>query len=205
MIKLLELYPEHLNLNGDLANLRVLQKQFGMRGLDASIIQYRKGDPLPARPDFFVIGHGSVAAWADIQGDFETVLEHLAALSSEGVPGLFVASGFERSAQRVFDVAPGLTEYRSKFVVVDNELGKTLGYLNSASNLPLVHLTNNSIGTLLHGPILAKNPQLVERLVASICDRKGISAGDLVQSEEVDQMADLVKEIWKLEEQLASE
>ena len=58
---------------------------------------------------------------------------------------------------------------------------------------------------MLHGPVLAKNPSLLEELLARIAKHAGEELQAIRISEKADQLAGLVDEVWKLERELASE
>lgn len=205
MIRFLELYPEHLNLNGDLANSLILRRQFEMRGYEVEVLQIRKGDPMPESFDFFLLGHGSAAAWQDIRDDLLRILPTLKNAADVAVAGLVVASGFEYSAATLFGLEPGAENRRSEFVIAEVDGHEVLGYLNSASDLPVATWSKNVLGTLLHGPVLAKNPQLISDFIANICSRRGEQVRPLETQNEADQLASLVQEAWLLEKPLASE
>ena len=121
MHNILVLYPEHLNLNGDVANAGVLARRMNWYGIDAAIDFYYPGDVLPGhQPDFVLLGHGSVAAWKSIDDDFKRVFPVLQAWVAAGVFGLAVNSGQEllhKAPTKIF--AQTLTEGErvSEFVV----------------------------------------------------------------------------------------
>ena len=71
ILKLVSLYADHLNLNGDQANLTVMQKRHEWRGGVVVHHVVEKGQDIPADADFLFLGHGSMAAWNDI--DQETL------------------------------------------------------------------------------------------------------------------------------------
>ncbi len=205
MIRLLEMYPDHLNLNGDLANSIVLRKQFEMRGFQVEILKYRPGDELPGEFDFFVIGHGSAAAWSSIESDFKNQIAKLTESLLRSVSGIVIGNGFEATAKALFGIDFQPKPRRSEFAIANVEGQEILGYVNSATDLPLALWHRNVLGTLLHGPVLAKNPVLVDRFIADICHRRGIANRPIEMKNEADQMTDLVERVWSLEKGLASE
>ncbi len=205
MIRFLELYPEHLNLNGDLANVLVLRRQFEMRGYEVEVQAIRKGDPLPESFDFFLLGHGSAAAWQDISDDLTRVLPILKNATDRLVSGMVVASGFENSAKILFGLESSTKSRRSEFAIAEVGGHEVLGYVNSESDLPLAIWSKNILGTLLHGPVLAKNPQLISDFIANICSRRGEQIRPLEMQNEADQLASLVQQVWLLEKPLAGE
>ncbi|NBR61305.1 MAG: hypothetical protein EBT86_06590, partial [Actinobacteria bacterium] len=64
-IKLATVYPEHLNLNGDQANILVLQRRLQLRGVESEVIAVNDNDDL-TNYEFIFLGHGSLAAWSHI-------------------------------------------------------------------------------------------------------------------------------------------
>jgi len=58
IVSLVALFPNHLNLNGDLANIKVLTERLAWRGVTAVVTLVEKGDPLPTEADFILLGHG---------------------------------------------------------------------------------------------------------------------------------------------------
>jgi CobQ-like glutamine amidotransferase family enzyme len=60
------------------------------------------------------------------------------------------------------DIKTGV--HRSEFVDVDG----VVGYLNSDSLLPIVHYEKNFLLTLLHGPVLVKNPELADSIISKL-------------------------------------
>jgi len=167
MIRLLQLYPEHLDLNGDSGNLIVLQQRAIWGGLDVELNVLKPGQSVSARPDVILIGHGSTAAWKQIYGEFARLAPTLEAWLSEGTQVLAVASGFA-ALHGLFDnleksVERG--ERKSIFVADDFEGKRIYGYLNSDLQLPNIFRMGNLVGTMLHGPLLAKNSWLADEMI----------------------------------------
>ena len=57
-LTILELYPEHLAINGDMGNVRVLARRLELAGHTVEHLVHNPGDELPAKPDFVTIGSG---------------------------------------------------------------------------------------------------------------------------------------------------
>lgn len=212
MISIVVMYPSHLNLNGDLANAKVLKQRLSWRGVDSTITYVEKGDKLPDRPDFILLGHGSEAAWDDISAHLESHFDELLDFFESGVPGLVVASGYERmrdlaigtSLARAFG-PEGKIARVSKFALAELDGKQALGYINSTAALaPLVRY-QNLFATLLHGPVLAKNEWLAEQVIESIFERRGQVVPEIQAREKADRVADLIAKVWELEETLARE
>jgi CobQ-like glutamine amidotransferase family enzyme len=129
-------------------------------------------------------------------------------LIRSGTPGLAISTGFEKLVEHgvLGHLAVGkLPERISKFHVHGDGDSEVLGYLNTDVDLPILHREGNWISTLLHGPVLAKNPNLLEELLSKITNGAGVALPNIQVSEKAGQLADLIDEVWKLERDLASE
>jgi CobQ-like glutamine amidotransferase family enzyme len=212
IIQLVALFPDHLNLNGDLANIRVLQKRLAWRGVTATVSLVGKDGAIPTDADFILLGHGSEAAWVDLAKDLERLRPKLINAFESGVAGLAVASGYERLFDQNETPSIGLiqakvlrTERTSRFVLATLEGQEALGYLNSDAQLEPLMRIKNVIGTLLHGPVLAKNAWLAELIIEAIFERREVSLPPVQAIEKADQVAGLISKVWELEEPLARE
>ena len=212
IIQLVALFPDHLNLNGDLANIRVLQKRLAWRGVTATVSLVDKNGTIPTDADFILLGHGSEAAWVDLAKDLERLRPKLINAFVSGVAGLAVASGYERLFDQNETPTIGLiqakvlrTERTSRFVLATLDGQEALGYLNSDAQLEPLMRIKNVIGTLLHGPVLAKNAWLAELIIEAIFERREVSLPPVQAIEKADQVAGLISKVWELEEPLARE
>ena len=178
MIRLLELYPEHLNLNGDRGNLQVLEKRLGWASVEVQSFTHRSGQPLPSTaPDFVLLGHGSPAAWRQIYSDLSRIAPMFQEWLDRGTQILAVSSGFAAlhgllaelpdSVQRVARI--------SKFEEAESAGFVAVGYKNSDLDLPALLVSGNFVGTLLHGPLLAKNESLTDAIVEKLLARAGVA------------------------------
>jgi CobQ-like glutamine amidotransferase family enzyme len=208
MIKLGVLFPDHLDLNGDLGNVTVIKKQLDWRGVDSVVIGITSEDQLSDGFDLLFLGHGSEAAWADIESrmpNFDSVIERV--LDSD-TPFMAVSTGFERivASGALQGLSQSTRDARtSKFEVAEDGDDKVLGYLNTESDLPLVFRSGALVATMLHGPVLSRNVSLLNEILVAIATRAGIDLPALMDAKKADQLAGLIAEVWKLEEELASE
>ena len=208
MIRLGMLFPKHLNLNGDYGNIEVLARQFEWRGHDVQIVELTDLKSFAEPLHFVLVGHGSEAAWSDISSEFQLLAPKLKELISIGIPVLAVSTGFENSIRSgvIASAAPAaLPERVSKFSVVKDGETELLGYVNVDTNLPEIYRAGSFIGTALHGPVLSKNPALLEPLLSQIARRAGLELQPIRDAKKADQLADLIAEVWKLESELANE
>lgn len=206
MIRLAALFPEHLNLNGDQGNLEVLSKQLQWRGVPSEVVAVRTVAELEQRFDLIFVGHGSIAAWSSIDHEFKVIAPKLAELIRAGVPGLSISTGFEKLVEGRVLAVPNiepLNERLSKFEIIEDGASEVLGYLNTDVNLPVLHREQNWIASMLHGPLLAKNPVLLSEVLGKISAHADVELPDL--KEKAGQLTDLIKDVWELERELASE
>ena len=202
------LFPRHLNLNGDLANAGILAKRAGWYGIDVSVTLIDFDDEAPESTDLIILGHGSPSAWSQIEAEGSKQLTWFSDQIDRDVPVLSVASGYEFLARRgcfgkdLATLCAADGERRSKFAVFEAELfgerRETLGYLNSQSLLPLVAQNGSVIGTLLHGPFLAKNPEVADQLLAQI-SASTLTPGSEQSKTQLNRIRALVEQVWKLE------
>jgi CobQ-like glutamine amidotransferase family enzyme len=208
MIRLGLLFPEHLNLNGDFGNLEVLSRQLDWRGHGYEIVHVTRPSDLESRLDFLLIGHGSEAAWSDIDARFSDLCAGISRLLKSRVPVLAISSGFANLVSR--GLVPELTVKPlpgriSKFEIVDDQGDEVLGYINVDTDLPAFHRSGSLIGTTLHGPVLSKNVRLQIKLLEQVLANAGETLREFQDAKKADQLADLLAEVWKLERELANE
>ena len=207
MIEVMGLFPKHLNLNGDFGNVQVLERQLTWRGMQHRVSSAESVTEL-GHPAFVLIGHGSEAAWADVEQEFASMIPRLRELISVGVVVLAVSSGFEMAIKHnlVAGLSLGTSEERiSKFEVASDTTGEVLGYVNTDTNLPPIHRVGTFIGTTLHGPVLSKNTELLEAVLGDVAAHAGVKLNPIQDAKKADLLAGLVAEVWKLEEELANE
>jgi CobQ-like glutamine amidotransferase family enzyme len=89
--------------------------------------------------------------------------------------------------------------------VLEDGGSQVLGYLNTDSDLPGIYRSRNFLGTMLHGPVLSRNPEMLRLLLSSLASATGMALPELTDAKKADHVAGLIAEVWKLEEQLASE
>lgn len=187
MIQLMELFPNHLDLNGDSGNLLVLERRIEWGGLKSMRSALMPGESPALRPDILLIGHGSVAAWKQVYSDFVRVCPLIQDWLGQGTQVLAISSGFA-ALHGLLDGLPNSIdriERVSKFVVEEFEGESIFGYLNSDLNLPAIVRHGNIIGSMLHGPLLAKNTWLADQIIESA---KGGSSRAEVNAKKFDEI-----------------
>ena len=213
--KIATFFPQHLDLNGDQANLLVASKRLEWLGYEVEISAIEKATEIPSETDLIFVGHGSLAAWADISESMTNAITWISNSVQKGSGFMAVASGQEwaiRSGLLAGGANP--TERISKFEIAEIEGREILGYLNSSTSAPVVQKNGLSFGTQLHGPVLSKNPEFADSYLLEIAAARGIlknnalSNNDLtniVKNNNADLVAGIVKQVWDLERDLASE
>lgn len=167
-VRLAALYPEHLNLNGDLANLTVLKKRLEWAGVDAEIVNVDK--PADLGPfDVVVLGHGSRDAWVQLAQIDPQLVSKVADLVRAGKRVLAVSSGYEQLIEEIEGRNVKHNARVSEFL----EYEGIVGYVNSEAELEPAQWMENSLLTLLHGPIFAKNPALADKFLGNLIQGSG--------------------------------
>ncbi len=154
-------FPDDLNLNGDQANLLVIQKRLQLQGVTSQIVEVASSDL--DEVDLLFLGHGSIAAWDFIDKHHPRAMSDIASYFQSGKPLFAVSSGALRvlgKTGRKFTEG----DHRSEFVDVDG----IVGYLNSPVQDFIFEKIQNSWFTMLHGPVLAKNPDLADQICTEL-------------------------------------
>lgn len=182
-LKLAALYPDHLNLNGDMANLLVLQKRLQWQGEAAEIVSLTSSSNL-SDVDFVLAGHGSNAAWADIKRIDPDFLKNVLKFIESGKSALVIASAYDQLAEGVLGGKKRIGSHRSEFVRTAEGI---VGYVNTDSNEEVLQWHKNSLFTLLHGPVFVKNPELADEFILKSGLVKEIQPNN--RSIEIDELA----------------
>jgi len=161
-IRLGAISPTHLNLNGDLGNLLVLKKRLEWRKVESSIEHLNGSEDLNGF-DYILVGHGSNAAWKQLLDSRSDLLDKLVAhVESDGAL-LAVASAADRLQPLLTGVEVTFGDRVSEFLDVVG----VVGYKNSGSKGENLSWHKNALLTQLHGPVLAKNPDLADEIISS--------------------------------------
>lgn len=198
MITIFAPFADRLNLNGDQGNVLVLTKFFEAAKVDCQVVsnfQQLNGK----RPDFVFLGHGSDAAMRSI--DAELVAQRHALVDFQStVPGLVVGSSVVWLVEQGLSAQvkkPGAQE--SRFEVAKIENLRVLGYRNTDSGLDSLAQTGKWIESMLHGPVLAKNPALLSMVAARILEVANLAMPVAETAEWMSQLNRISAEIWSVE------
>lgn len=94
VLTLLELYPGHLMMNGDMGNTAVLRRRAELAGISVGIVGHEPGAPLPEHVDVVTIGTGPSSAQAVVGEDVARIGPQLRTWAEAGVPMIAVNAGF---------------------------------------------------------------------------------------------------------------
>jgi CobQ-like glutamine amidotransferase family enzyme len=172
--------PEYFNNNGDQGNIEVLKKQLEWRGVEFSLSSSDLDDS-----DFLLVGDGSRA----VMREFESDLSSLSALLQErldtGKATLLVGSSHEYFCAKIPEL-PNLKTFSrvSEFREVTSGSQKAFGYRNTDKDLDLF-VDRAFISTSLFGPVLAKNQNLLNLVLASMGVNRELSSEHQARLDEV--------------------
>jgi CobQ-like glutamine amidotransferase family enzyme len=223
-ILIASLHEDRLNLNGDSANAQVLAQYLRWLDFDVSLVSLDNLAGLELLPDFLVVGHGSRAAWASLDGQVPEIMNYVSSFVTSGGVGMAIASGshlfFGEGAHHLVNRPLGQVERVSKFVCLDIEsenlrglrdagLSEHLvGYKNTDTDADDFRLVSNFALTNLHGPLLAKNPELVLFLINKILSKKQmpqLTWRDFAGNVQIAKDLDLISGVRRLEIKLAAD
>lgn len=95
-IRIFHLYPEAMNLYGDLGNIITLQKRCEWRGIEAEIVNVGKDQEVDfASADLIFMGGGQDSGQKNIADDLLKKGEKIKKEIEEGLPALLVCGGFQ--------------------------------------------------------------------------------------------------------------
>ena len=145
--------PEYFNQNGDQGNLEVLEYVSSQRLTHTS-------DPLA---DLMLVGDASRASMRQFGQQLFDLQPAVEKRLQDGLPTLLVGSSFEFYSEHS-DLLPKLAKGQrvSKFVKVNHAGSEVVGYRNSEVLDSELFIRGGFVGTLLFGPLLAKNPDLLK-------------------------------------------
>ncbi len=212
VLRVVHLYPEHLNIYADRGNMMVLEARCRRRGVAFDLIGCGLGDAL-AQADLYYLGGGQDRDQALVAGDLARRADDLRAAVDGGSLVLGVCGGYQMLGHgyigQAGDELPGVglvdltTEAGPDRMIgniavecdLDGESRLVVGFENHAGRTWLgpgvqpfgrvVHghgnngqdggegvLDGNVIGTYVHGPLLPKNPELADWLIARALRRQ---------------------------------
>jgi CobQ-like glutamine amidotransferase family enzyme len=143
-LRILQLYPNEMNIYGDRGNVLTLMRRSEWHGLTPEVIYHDPGKPFPKDADIIVGGGGQDSGQDKVQHDLLRVGDDLRALADTGVPmvmvcGLYQLFGhFFKTAEGkiikgigIFDVETVAGPKRMiGNIILDTPFGEVIGYEN---------------------------------------------------------------------------
>jgi CobQ-like glutamine amidotransferase family enzyme len=198
-VKLGTIYGDRLNLNGDQANLAVLQKRLAWAGVDNQLIQISsKQELLESGAEYILLGHGSKAAWASCQASWPTLATDFVA-ATQTTPGLAIGSGASRVVEARGDALVSLDAQISLFAVDSLHGRELLGYKFSEVSPCDSMMVGKALVSWLHGPLLAKNPDLADQVIREILRSRGEAEPSLLSNDNTRKIDEILAGVWRLE------
>ena len=159
MIRVFSFHPEFFNNNGDQGNLEALA-----HFTKQSVVM----TPM-AESDFVLFGDASRAAMRHFADELADMVPELEKRLTEKLPTLIVGSCFEYFSTKISGFPKPLHGDRaSEFRTATSDGVEVKGYRNSTLISPDLFVQGAFIGTTLFGPVLAKNPPLLQRVTGAL-------------------------------------
>ena len=184
-LTIVHLFPELLNLYGDGGNVIALTRRLQWRGLPVEVREIGMGDAMDfSQADIVFIGGGADREQMIVKDAMVARKSELSAYVADGGVLLAVCGGYQFLGHSYamddvvvdapivgFENHGGRTTLGPDAKPLGRVLGKTFGN-NGEDGFEGVH-QGNLIGTYLHGPLLPKNPQVADYLIAQAYERRG--------------------------------
>jgi CobQ-like glutamine amidotransferase family enzyme len=149
--RILALFPELTNVNGDAENALVLARRLEWAGEDAEVVRLGLGGSFGQRPTAVVLGSSVDAALPRLREELLALRQLLLTWLADGVPLLAVGTGMELLGSRIVLEGDAVVEGLALLpataeplavrvadeVVVDADEGRLVGYENHSRGLRL--------------------------------------------------------------------
>ena len=195
-LKLATIFGDRLNLNGDQANLFILQQRLKWAGYSSEILSVSSESELnSANADILLLGHGSLAAWQICLSEWPNLGKAFTDFSASK-PALAVSSGADQvlrdAAIDLVLMPDNISEFcEERFIET-----ALLGYKNTYTRDNQTTQLNGAVLTWLHGPVLAKNPKLADWFISALL---GVAETPNLTNENTRKIDEIVAGVWQLE------
>jgi CobQ-like glutamine amidotransferase family enzyme len=217
MNRVLQLFPEVLDVNGDAQNALVLAQRATWAGLPATVVPVGLAEPVAAAdPVLVVIGSSVDSALPDLRVAIDRWEPRIRDWLAAGIPILAVGTGMELLGGDGIGLLPGHATARAERATGDlavaSEFGMLIGFENHARGFQLPSgaralgtvvrgvgndgrsegVRSGSVwGTHLHGPVLAKNPTFADALLTAAFGDRYSADDERIRG--VDRLADAAR------------
>ncbi|RYF28740.1 MAG: glutamine amidotransferase [Chloroflexi bacterium] len=94
-LRILQLYPQDMNIYGDNGNALVLQQRAKWHGYNVELLSYNPGDTFPADIDIIIGGGGQDSGQDKIQADLLSIKDTLRDLAENDTPMLLICGLYQ--------------------------------------------------------------------------------------------------------------
>ena len=190
MIRIVHLYSDIMNLYGEYGNVRILKDRLDKCGLETEIVAHRYGDAVNLEDASFIYaGAGTENKFFRVLEDVLKYKSELESYISDGGLGLFTGTACDLTAKEIKvkdgGVFTGLGIFEDvceidksvRFtgdVICSSALfpQSVVGFINKSSNTTIAGEPLFKVDHLI-GPILVKNPPMLEYFVKKLCEANG--------------------------------
>ncbi len=163
-IKILNLYPEQMNIYGDWGNVLTLVRRLQWHGYTPKILQYKPGKNFPTDVDLIIGGGGQDSSQLLVETDLQGISKDLHKLADNNVPmlvvcGLYQLFGkfFKTNDDKIikgigmfnFETYAGSKRLVGN-VIVETPFGEVIGYENH-SGKTMLDASQEALGTVKKG------------------------------------------------------
>lgn len=164
-VRLLQLYPDDMNIYGDWGNTLTLMRRLEWRGYSVELISYNPGDEFPEDVDIIVGGGGQDSGQTKIEKDLRMIGPRLKALAENDTPMLVICGlyqlfghyfktrdGIQIDGIGLLDIATvgGNERLIGNIVTSSKTFGDIIGYENH-SGLTTLGSNVTPLGTIVKG------------------------------------------------------
>ena len=186
-IRILNLYPDEMNIYGDSGNVLTLTRRLQWHGYNPEVIFLHPGDSFPNEIDLVIGGGGQDSGQQKITKDLQRIAPHLQQLADSGIPMLVICGLFQLFGHRfvtengteikgisIFDAETIAKDKRLiGNIVIETDFGKVIGYENHSGQTYLKN-KQKPFGVIIKGE--GKSPFFAKRETAHCQQIKFASA-----------------------------
>ncbi len=164
-LKIMQLYPNDMNIYGDWGNVLVLKKRAERHGYEVQIINHNIGDKFTADVDIVVGGGGQDSGQKKVQADLQLIAPELHKMVNADTPMLLICGMYQLFGERFItkdgEVIPGIGIFKAEtrggnerlignITITSERFGEIIGYENHSGQTYL-HKSTEPLGTVRLG------------------------------------------------------
>ena len=153
-INIVHLYPNDMNIYGDMGNVLTIKRRLEKYGFTPNIINYNQGDKFPSEIDMIIGGGGQDSGQNKIQTDLLAIGDKLKSLAENGTPMLMICGLYQLFGKffktsdgniirgiGIFDIETHAGDERliGNIVTHSEQFGDIIGYENHSGQTILGH------------------------------------------------------------------